>query len=126
MRISESYNKKVTILEALKYIELDVSVYEPLNENESNNILVLHFNRKLKELQTYSEFYYFLNALDTFGFNLRLVGKRRSYEAYAFSHIYDIHKWDYNLNKVHYLYADGISTGRSYVHNLHRALKVIS
>ena len=75
-------------------------------------------NQKLKKIKTFSE----LERLEQEVLNngMRFVGKRRGYEAYAFSYIEENER-----GKVKYLYSDGRSTGTSYIENLHAALKIM-
>ena len=91
-------------------------------------------NSKLKELKTFEDLQNFLSDMGKSEYGFRLVGKRRGYVAYSFTHMYTARKpdgkphmftglEDYE-NRVHYLYGDGVSVGKSYVKNLYKVLEV--
>lgn len=91
-------------------------------------------NSKLKGLKTYEDLQEFLKDMGNSEYGFRLVGKRRGYVAYSFSHMYTARKpngepymftglKDYE-NRVHYLYGDGVSVGQAYVKNLYKVLEV--
>lgn len=94
--------------------------------------IILNLNKKLKTLNTYDELIDFFKEMNSYGFGFMLYGKRRNYYAYSFTHLYSEEGYIKNhlaglessLNRVEYLYSDGVSVGRSYVKNLWRALRV--
>lgn len=99
---------------------------------ESEQEIANRLNEKLKTLTTYEEFKDFQKKMDSYELGFCLYGKRRNYVAYAFSHMYEQDCFARNpyaglenyKNRVHYLYEDGISTGKSYIKNLWKVLKV--
>lgn len=91
-------------------------------------------NSKLRGLQTFEDLQEFLSDMNKQEYGFILVGKRRRYMAYSFTHMYTARKpdgkpyiftglKDYE-NRVHYLYGDGESVGKSYVKNLYKVLEV--
>lgn len=92
-------------------------------------------NSKLKSLETYEEFKVLLEEIDSNEHCFTLVGKRSGYSAFDFRHLYEYNGHFSNLrslytnnpkylNRVKYLYSDGVSRGESHVKNLWRVLKV--
>lgn len=102
-------------------------------EEERKEALEL-LNKELKTLVTFEEFQNFLKKMDSYEMGFILEGKRRKYQAYSFSHMYEWLKPDGKphyfagnekyKNRLHYLYSDNVSTGESYVKNLYRVLRV--
>ena len=93
--------------------------------------LLKELNNELKSLKTWEDLIGFTKKISgRFG----LYGKRRGYQAFDFTHMYNDknkkgdYMWyaqsDNSLNKVHYLYDDGKSSGKSYICNLYRVLEV--
>ena len=87
---------------------------------------------KLKGITTWIEFQTWEKEVQDCSELVKIVGKRRNCQVYAFSHLYDTdpdinpffyHKERY-LNVVHYLYDDSVSTGKAAIKNLYRVIKV--
>lgn len=96
----------------------------------------LALNEQLKECETWEDFQALLEKMDSYGRGYTIVGNRRGYDAYDFTHMGDSSKvaewnlepdWWYEMKKnhVHYLYSDSVSTGQAHVKNLYRALTVV-
>jgi hypothetical protein len=106
------------------------------NDNRTEReVLQEQFNNRLKELKTYEELQQFLKDMENTGWEFQLYGKRRkNVYAYAFSHLYEARQpngeplfytgWERVKDRVHYLYSDTVSTGQSYVKNLHKFFRV--
>lgn len=70
---------------------------------------------ELKQVKNCEDINNLMRSTESCNCHIELVGKRRGYEAYAFSQAF-------NPNKTDYLYSDGASVGRSEYKNLHKIL----
>lgn len=73
-----------------------------------------NLNDYLKKIKTYSELQLFLKIIEYYGFSLH--GRRRGYWAFNF--------YNEGADRVHYMYDDGVSRGKSFVKDLWKVLEI--
>lgn len=98
-------------------------VQETCNTKEIEANRAAELNAKLKQISTWEEFVNLekeMKSDDRFSFSF--YGKLRGYEATSFRHMYIGRP--ILLNKVTYLYGNGVSKGECYIKNLRKVLVI--